>query len=152
MIVKGYQKDGNWIYVEWSLTFIMSWDQIVHSVNAAMRLIKDYAVFYGTNESMLENATIDIRNNCGDLVAAGLLDKDTDILKVRGVIDDIAVDLTFRNQFEFMQMTFSDNGSFPDDECFAKLWLYEAFGAMLNGMEIIGNVRFAADMLSREDE
>jgi hypothetical protein len=152
MTIRGYEKDGAWVYTEWNVTFMMQWHQIVHAINAIVHLVEGYSIYYGKTGLQLEDWTMKVMDNGGDLIAAGFLDVDMDVLKIRGTMNDCPIDLVFINQSEFIELTFYDNGDFPEEDYLAQLWLYEKFSNLLNSMEIIGNVKYVMDVMSSENE
>jgi hypothetical protein len=147
MVIKGYHRDGSWVYVEWALTFSMGWKPMVYAVNSILPAIQDCSVFSGKNGMPLDDFTDVINANNGNMVQAGLMRQDNDVLKVRGTISDVSIDITLHNQAEFMQLTFLNDGFFPDEDYIAIPWLYDVFGALLDRMEIVGHVNYAADVI-----
>jgi hypothetical protein len=144
MLVKGYKRDGSWVYTEWKLTAQMGWGQIVYAMNAMINAVNGYSVFYGKTGCVLNDVTNEVQIAGDNLLRAGLMVKNSDILKIRGTISNIPIDITMRAEAEFMQITFLNEGVFPTEDYVAIPWLYDTFGAILDTIELLGHLNYAA--------
>jgi hypothetical protein len=150
VLVKGYKRDGSWVYTEWKLTVAMGWKQVVYAMNAMVGSVDGYSVFYGKSGCVLDDVTKEVKSAGDNLLRAGLMVKDSDILKIRGTISNIPIDITMRAEAEFMQVTFLNEGLFPAEDYVAIPWLYDTFGATLDKIELLGHLNYTATAIAMQ--
>lgn len=149
MTVRGFKKEGNFVYVEWELAFIMEWENIVHAANALANTMNHLNVFCGKNGEEMRDIT-GLLSAEKNLIDIGMLNHEMDGIRLRGRISDMDIDVTFKTQADFMNVTFYDNGFFPEDYYVAMWWLYETFGKMMSTIELMGHVNSIVYKLSAE--
>jgi hypothetical protein len=142
MTIRGFKKDGDFVYVEWELAFIMEWENIVHAANALIDGMNNMTIFCGKNGESMRDITglLTATNDQSNLIDIGMLNHEMDVVRIRGSISNMDLDVTLKTQADFMNVTFYDNGFFPEDYYVAMWWLYETFGKMMNTIELMGHV------------
>ena len=96
MKLLGVERDGNWLYSEWRLTYRVGWEQIVRAAELIYKYTQGPEVIVGDangSEPVTVNSAEEIRSleEYGNLTVRGF----SDMIKV-------PVEITFFNQLDFV--------------------------------------------------